>query len=215
MDFPPVLITSDVVAPLRNVNFSAQPMSENKTGKICMYVFIFTVVGICCFVLGMLLGKHKSKTKQKITLTTSRNKRFVYLKTNEDRYINTQEKIFPINSQNHTMMIHTSPDPVTVWQIDFQDDERLLFSLKTEIGGLVYSVQDGAPGTGAPWGIAYVGPVINPVGSDVVFKFLEDNTLVATSSTWPGGNYVFLGLSNEVICWTDKREEGLVITVTT
>jgi len=130
--------------------------------------------------------------------------RYAHIRTADGRFINGTERIFTTSEENMALMIHVSNTPVTSWLLEENTDGT--FTVTTEIDGLIYSIQDGAPGTGAPWGIAYLAPIIDPIGSDVVFRPYEQRRkhISSDKAVWHP-DYQHLCVQSDVLMWSNDN----------
>lgn len=107
----------------------------------------------------------------------------------KDAFLRATEPIFTENADNSSMLLHVSklPGPAQPWYL--ARTPRRTFTLLTDVDGATYSLQDGAPGTASPWGIAYVGPTSSAgrIGRDVEFSLADTGEIRAARSPWGGG----------------------------
>ena len=149
MDFPPILNTQDV-----------QLGQTNQPKKKFLFIFFCLIVG---FIVIILVCLYIIKNNQK--------KRVGFLKVKNgstNKYVNAIEKIFPANKENNAVILDISDTQITSWELQYINNKQ--FILTTVLNGINYSLQDGAPGTSAPWGIAYIAPMDNKngrIGKDV------------------------------------------------
>lgn len=109
-----------------------------------------------------------------------------FLQAGKNHYINVGERVFPDHADNFAMALSLDDEPRTVWIQEFIDESRTQFILKTEIQGLMFSIQTGPPGAGAEWGIAFVSPLVRAVNKNVVL-LVNKQSLIAAAPAWPDG----------------------------
>ena len=128
-------------------------------------------------------------------------------KTSEKLFLNTTEKIFPANTGNNAMLMELTNDKTQSWAKVPAGQGK--FILVTVIGGKKYSLQDGAPGTSAKWGLAFVAPTgQGRISKDVVLRTDASGQLVAASSEpWPGLSK--LVSDNGILRWGSATQKGI------
>jgi hypothetical protein len=191
MDFPIVLNTQDVI------------VSTKKNKNFYPLVFSLIVFFILICVISLFLLRRWKKNK-KIG--------FIKIKKNDSTevYVNALEKIFPLNEQNTAIMLHTSSTPSTEWEVKYDSKDKT-FMLTTELNGITYSLQDGAPGTGAPWGIAYIAPDTQTgrIGTNVQLSISNTGSIQAITSPWPSSS--ILSDVSSVLMWTKESSTLFVL----
>ena len=176
-------------------------------------IFLYVVIGIlafvallaiCLLVSKQVLGDTNLKTLLPLCVVPTG-----YLQANKDYYINVNERIFPDHPNNLSMSLTLTKDPKTVWIQEFVDENRTQFVFKTEINGLMFSLQIGPPGTGTEWGIAFVAPIVRAVNSNVILKN-NQSSMVAITPAWPE-NCVFLSAYQDKpeLYWTSSPGDQL------
>lgn len=188
MEFLPILPTHD---------FSFPSTAPKRRHVVLTISVIVTVCIILTIVTILVSGDVRRRSRRPLFL-------IAYLKCG-DTYLNGSEKIFPSNEYNQSLMAHASSEAKTRWHIMYQSKDRRTFSMQVELDGHMYCLQDGAPGTGAPWGIAYLGPVSAPIGATIQLTQTSEGYLEATHFPWPGENYKYLSLRDNVLVWTEQK----------
>jgi hypothetical protein len=127
-----------------------------------------------------------------------------YLQANDNLYINVSSRIFGEHPTNFAMDLTLGSDPQTVWIQEFVDEKRTQFVFKTEIMGLMYSMQVGPPGTGTQWGVAYVAPLVRALNTNVIIKN-NQSSMIAVTPAWPDGGVFLTKYDNkDSLFWTSS-----------
>ena len=126
--------------------------------------------------------------------------------------MNASEKIFPLNEQNTAIMLHTSSTTSTEWEVTYNSKDKT-FMLTTKINDITYSLQDGAPGTSAPWGIAYIAPdnQTGRIGTNVQLSITNTGSIQATTSPWTSTVLKCLSDVSSVLMWTEESSTLFVL----
>ena len=194
MDFPIVLNTQDVLV-------------STKKNKNC-YPLVFSLIVffvLICLISLFMLKRWKKNKKKHIGFIKIKN-------TSTEEYVNALEKIFPHNQQNTAIMLHTSRTPSTQWEVKY-DSKAKTFTLTTELNGITYSLQDGAPGTGAPWGVAYIAPdnETGRIGTNVQLTITTTGGIQTITSPWPSSALRCLSDVSSVLMWTEESSTLFVL----
>jgi hypothetical protein len=153
-------------------------------------VGLYVVCGVLIVLLiTVTIYSFTKKTTRKAKVVQTQNTG--YLRVNDGQYINVKSRIFPNHEFNYSVSLTLGEKPETIWIQEFVSGSSSKFVLKTEIQGLIFALQQGPPGAGAPWGIAYLAPVVKAVNNNV-FLTEHKKTMSALSSTWQDENLTFL-----------------------
>ena len=179
MEFPPVIPT--------------QETCPKACPKPRMLILVAVVVLVVVVVISVVVFLRRRRFES------------YYLKCG-NKFISGLEKIFPNNDDNPAIMMHATANkepPPTKWEVNYVSPHK--FGLRARLGQRVYSLQDGAPGTSAPWGVAYLGPVDVPIGAEIHLVLTPDAYLQACSAPWPGQDYTYLTVQDDVLIWTAHK----------
>jgi hypothetical protein len=196
MDFPIVLNSQDIIVSTK----------KNNTFFLLLLCFIVFFILICLISL-FVVRRWKKKKKKHIGFIKIQN-------DGTDVYMNAFEKIFPQNEQNASIMLHTSDVPSTKWEVKYDDSNNKTFTLTTELNGITYSLQDGAPGTSAPWGIAYLAPdnENGKIGTNVQLSITSTGSIQAIISPWPSSSLLkCLSNVSGVLMWKEESSTLFVL----
>lgn len=159
--------------------------SSNKNFYIGLGVvfFLAAAVGLVLFFV----------YKKKPTLPASQSARFFhgYIKSGE-KYVNVGTRIFPEHDTNLSTSLILETTPKTTWTQEFSHNNKKNFSLRTELFGMIFSIQKNPPGLGTEWGIVYIAPIASSKTTNQTVFFNSD--FQALEGPW-SENETFLGSS--------------------
>lgn len=156
------------------------PKSSNKNSYIWIGVVFF--LAVCVGLVLFFTYKKKNHASQ--------SNRFVhgYIRSGE-KYINVGTRIFPEHETNLATSLVLETTPKTTWTQEFSQNKKH-FSLRTELFGLVFTIQKNPPGLGTEWGIVYIAPIGSSKTSNQTVFFNSD--FQATEGPWSESE-TFLG----------------------
>ena len=113
----------------------------SKKQKKMKTITIIIICVVIIFVVGMIIIVSNKNTNN--TNASNDNKQqHVYLKLkNENKYISSQNNIFPANESNKSKFLEITSSPNTVWILESQQQNPDLFTMSTFVDGEMYSIQ--------------------------------------------------------------------------
>jgi hypothetical protein len=172
--------------------------------NIPLYVAIAVLACGLLIVLGLYASKLIIGSPDVEKIMSTRLVPTGYLQANKSHYVNVGDRLFADHPTNFSVSMSLDKEPRTVWIQEFLNEARDSFVLKTEIQGLVFSLQSGPPGAGAPWGVAFLAPVVRALNNNVVLM-PNKSSFKAISPAWPD-DLIYLTVYQETgqIYWTSS-----------
>jgi len=174
---------------------------------------LYVVIGVLSCVLLVLVGLYGAK----LVIGAPKLNKLIsthvvptgYFRANQSLYINVSNRLFENHPTNFAVTLSLDDQPRTVWIKEYLTESRDVYVLKTEIQGLMFSLQTGPPGAGAPWRIAFLAPILRSVNKNVVLTS-NKSSVWAVSPAWPG-NLIYLTFRPEGgnLYWTSSPGDQL------
>lgn len=172
-------------------------------------IFIILIISGC--VGGYILGKHsKSTTVSGNASTNSCNALVIKDENNKLQFINAREQVFPQSDDNPTVMLQLEDKQHSIWHKRPEDNN--VYTLYTMVRGIPYTLRDGIPGVGCPWGLVYMAPEFSNIGTTV--KLInEKNSIKATVPVIPcDPELKYMGVVDNIMMWMPHRTNTVMLT---